>query len=41
MTFHFWLSCDPDRAVQAGHRALTVAHAQADFNLQVVANLCF
>ena len=39
MTFHFWLASDLDRAMEAGHRALTFAHAHADFPLQVVANL--
>ena len=39
LTFHFWLSSDLDRAVEAGHRALAVAQAHSDFTLQVVTNL--
>ena len=35
---HFWWSSDLDRAVEAGHRALALAHAHGDFPLQIVAN---
>jgi tetratricopeptide (TPR) repeat protein/class 3 adenylate cyclase len=38
MSGHFWWSSDLDRAVGAGHRALALAQAHADFPLQVVAN---
>jgi tetratricopeptide (TPR) repeat protein len=35
---HFWISGDLDRAVEAGHRALALARAHADFPLEVVSN---
>jgi tetratricopeptide (TPR) repeat protein len=38
MTIHFWITGDPERAVEVGQRAFAIAEALGDFALQVGTN---